>query len=125
MMRGITLKFERRPAERSIVWIHEYEGRDFPAKVRPGYIISAKCNGSLVYLEVLDAGMCGQGVTARMVDVYDAEEELLHAVYRAGHTIKLDESHIFSCEIPVHHSSRQRANTVLIQTQLLRIHGIN
>lgn len=124
MKRSVTLRFDERPVGRGIVWCQPCEGLIYPGKLKPGYLVSAKCCGVNVLLEILEVKTC-QSIEARVVNI-DQKIGDVAAVFDAGRVVRLSRDHIFTCEVPAPPlQSHQKAHTVLLQTQEIKLYDLN
>lgn len=121
MKRCVVVKFEKRPEELGIIWSHSYAETPVRGVIKPGYVVSARCNGLTVYLKILDAD-CADSITGRVIRYSkpDACHSDLLQFFETDHVLKLSMVNVFSCQQDESVIS-ELAETVLLDTQNLEL----
>lgn len=126
MKRSVSIKFEKRPESLGIIWSHDYEDRSYPGKLLPGYVVSAKCLGVMIYLEIVDVKY-EHSINARIFEIDDEIDDYdIVQMFETCHVLSLTRDHVFTCEPPSgKKAKKEKSKTILIKTQCLQIFDVN
>ena len=126
MQRTDSIRFDKRPEGQGIIWSHEYANCCYPGKLLPGYLVSAKCCGAVMYLEIVDVPH-ERSVKARIVELDDDIDNYgVIQIFEEDRVLSLSRDHLFSCEPPAGEmSKKEKSATVMLKTQCLDVFDVN